>query len=511
MREVLDDLTSRFPALRAQIFEDGDDRAVRQRLRRGRGRAHARRARDAVADGSTVMLLPAMAGGALSTRSRTSPARPRRQHAARRAAAALAEGGRPALREARGAEPDRLDQGPRREGDDRGRRGLRRARARAASCSSRRAATPASRSRWSRSSRATRSPCVMPENATEERGGCCGSTARRSSTRRARRARTAPCALALELAERDPRYFMPFQYANAANPRAHYEGTGAEIAEALDRVDVLVAGLGTGGTLMGAGARLREAFPDIVVAAAEPLPGDPVMGLRSLEDGYMPPILDVSKLDRKMLVSNDESVARPARAARQRGDLRRRLVRRGRPRRAQARRRARRGRRRLRARRRRLEVPLGRVLGRRRRRARDGARLWWWSPTAVRVELARARARRGAERVRAGCVVLRDGRAERYVRGRNAAASPYRFELRSTPRRGSSRTRATSSRSSTRTCRLAAAPVAHRRREHRPLGRQALPDPVAAQRRAGRWRIVDGKIERGAAHELSGSARQVAT
>jgi cysteine synthase B len=101
---------------------------------------------------------------------------------------------------------------------------------------------------------------------------------------------------------------MPFQYANEANPRAHYEGTGAEIAESLDRVDVLVAGLGTGGTLMGAGARLRESFPDVVVAAAEPLPGDPVMGLRSLEDGYVPPILDVSKLDRKLLVSNEESV-----------------------------------------------------------------------------------------------------------------------------------------------------------------------------------------------------------
>jgi cysteine synthase B len=101
---------------------------------------------------------------------------------------------------------------------------------------------------------------------------------------------------------------MPFQYGNEANPRAHYEGTGAEIAEALDRVDVLVAGLGTGGTLMGTGERLRESFPDLLVAAAEPLPGDPVMGLRSLEEGYTPPILDVSKLDRKVLVSNAESV-----------------------------------------------------------------------------------------------------------------------------------------------------------------------------------------------------------
>src|SRR5213596_2273820 len=101
---------------------------------------------------------------------------------------------------------------------------------------------------------------------------------------------------------------MLFQYGNEANSAAHYYGTGAEIAAALDHVDVFVAGLGTGGTLMGAGARLREAFPDLVVAAAEPQPGDLVMGLRSLEDGYVPPILDVTKLDRKVLVSNAESI-----------------------------------------------------------------------------------------------------------------------------------------------------------------------------------------------------------
>jgi cysteine synthase len=150
--------------------------------------------------------------------------------------------------------------------------------------------------------------CVMPENATEERvrllrlyGAEIVSTPGEEGSNGAVRR-------ALELAEQEPRYFMPFQYANEANPRAHYEGTGAEIAEALDRVDVLVAGLGTGGTLMGAGERLRESFPDVVVAAAEPLPGDPVMGLRSLEEGYVPPVLDVAKLDRKVLVSNEESI-----------------------------------------------------------------------------------------------------------------------------------------------------------------------------------------------------------
>jgi cysteine synthase len=111
------------------------------------------------------------------------------------------------------------------------------------------------------------------------------------------------------MAAAEPRYVMLFQYANEANPRAHYDGTGAEIVRDLPRVDALVAGLGTGGTLMGTGARLREAFPDVAVVAAEPHPGDLVMGLRSLEEGYVPPILDVSKLDRKLLVSNAESVA----------------------------------------------------------------------------------------------------------------------------------------------------------------------------------------------------------
>jgi [CysO sulfur-carrier protein]-thiocarboxylate-dependent cysteine synthase len=151
--------------------------------------------------------------------------------------------------------------------------------------------------------------CVMPENATEERKRLLALYGAERVFSPGTEGSNGAVRLALELAERDPSFFMPFQYANEANPRAHYEGTGAEIAEALDRVDVLVAGLGTGGTLMGTGDRLRESFPDLVVAAAEPVPGDPVMGLRSLEDGYVPPILDLEKIDRKLLVSNEESVA----------------------------------------------------------------------------------------------------------------------------------------------------------------------------------------------------------
>jgi cysteine synthase B len=151
--------------------------------------------------------------------------------------------------------------------------------------------------------------CVMPENVTEERRRLLGLYGAEIVESPGSEGSNGAVRLAQELAAKEPRYFMPFQYGNPANPRAHYDGTGAEIAEALERVDVLVAGLGTGGTLMGAGARLRESFPDVVVAAAEPLPGDPVMGLRSLDDGYVPPILDVSKLDRKLLVTNAEAVA----------------------------------------------------------------------------------------------------------------------------------------------------------------------------------------------------------
>jgi cysteine synthase len=151
--------------------------------------------------------------------------------------------------------------------------------------------------------------CVMPANATPERRLLLELYGAKIVDSPPDEGSNGAVRVAQELAGSEDRYVMLFQYANEANPRAHYEGTGAEIVRDLPQVDAVVAGLGTGGTLMGTGARLREANPDVVVAAAEPLPGDPVMGLRSLEDGYVPPILDVSKLDRKLLVSNAESVA----------------------------------------------------------------------------------------------------------------------------------------------------------------------------------------------------------
>jgi [CysO sulfur-carrier protein]-thiocarboxylate-dependent cysteine synthase len=151
--------------------------------------------------------------------------------------------------------------------------------------------------------------CVMPSNATPERRALLelyGATIIESP---GELGSNGAVRMAQEIAEGDDRYVMLFQYGNEANPLAHYEGTGAEIARDLPRLDAFVAGLGTGGTLMGTGRRLREAFPEVQIVAAEPLPGDPVMGLRSLEDGYVPPILDVSQLDRKLLVSNAESAA----------------------------------------------------------------------------------------------------------------------------------------------------------------------------------------------------------
>jgi len=157
--------------------------------------------------------------------------------------------------------------------------------------------------------RGLRLTCVLPSNATPERKALLALYGANIVESPGELGSNGAVRMAQEIAASDPRFTMLFQYENEANPRAHYEGTGAEIARDLDGVDALVAGLGTGGTLMGTGARLREAFPGVQVVAAEPLPGDPVMGLRSLEDGYVPPVLDISKLDRKLLVSNGEAAA----------------------------------------------------------------------------------------------------------------------------------------------------------------------------------------------------------
>ena len=107
---------------------------------------------------------------------------------------------------------------------------------------------------------------------------------------------------------RDDRYVMPFQYGNPANPLAHYEGTAQEILDDLPQLTHFVAGLGTGGTLTGCGRRLHEHDPSIQVVAAEPELGDLVYGLRSLDEGFVPPIFDPSVVDRKFLVNSADSL-----------------------------------------------------------------------------------------------------------------------------------------------------------------------------------------------------------
>jgi cysteine synthase B len=116
--------------------------------------------------------------------------------------------------------------------------------------------------------------------------------------------------LAQELASKDDRIVMLYQYGNEANPRAHYEGTAVEIIKDLPDLDVFVAGLGTGGTLTGNARRLKEYNPEIKIVAAEPLQGDGVQGLRSLEDGFVPPVLDQSLLDTRILVSGRDAIRR---------------------------------------------------------------------------------------------------------------------------------------------------------------------------------------------------------
>src|SRR6187399_3199520 len=115
-------------------------------------------------------------------------------------------------------------------------------------------------------------------------------------------------AKAKELAASDPRYVMPYQYGNLANPLAHYETTGPEILADCPEIDVFVAGLGTSGTLMGVSRYLRENKPGVRVVAAEPLPGEGVQGLRSLDEGFIPEVLDPDLLDAKYLVSNIDAL-----------------------------------------------------------------------------------------------------------------------------------------------------------------------------------------------------------
>jgi [CysO sulfur-carrier protein]-thiocarboxylate-dependent cysteine synthase len=149
---------------------------------------------------------------------------------------------------------------------------------------------------------------VMPDNVTEERTQLLRMYGAEIVYSPGEQGSNGAVALALEMAEADSSYYMPYQYGNQANPDAHYSGTAVEILEELDEVAAFVAGLGTGGTLMGCGRRLKEENDETWIVAAEPLQGELVQGLRSLEDGFIPPIIDLSLLDKKIFVSNRDAV-----------------------------------------------------------------------------------------------------------------------------------------------------------------------------------------------------------
>jgi cysteine synthase B len=150
---------------------------------------------------------------------------------------------------------------------------------------------------------------VMPDNVTQERTQLLKMYGAEIVYSDGSKGSNGAVELALEMAAADSSYYMPYQYGNEANPLAHYNGTALEILEELDEISAFVAGLGTGGTLMGNGRRFKEELGDACkIVAAEPMQGEPVQGLRSLDDGFIPPIIDLSVLDRKIFVTNRDAI-----------------------------------------------------------------------------------------------------------------------------------------------------------------------------------------------------------
>ena len=213
------------------------------------------------------------------------------------------------LRQARDAQPDRLGQGPRREVPDRGPRVARpAARADSIILEPTSGNTGIALAMIGRR-KGYRVALVMPDNVTNERRQMAALFGAEVIDSPGALGSNGAIALAKHLVSKDERFVMPYQYGNPANPLAHYETTGPEILADCPEIDVFVAGLGTAGTLMGVSRYLREHKPGVRVVAAEPLPGELVQGLRSLEDGFIPEILDPSLIDAKYLVSNRDAIA----------------------------------------------------------------------------------------------------------------------------------------------------------------------------------------------------------
>ena len=158
-------------------------------------------------------------------------------------------------------------------------------------------------------SRGYKLTCVMPENTSSERRTLLELYGADIVFSPANEGSNGAVRLAKEMAADDEDFYMPFQYGNQANVRAHYETTGPEIISDLPDVGAVVAGLGTGGTLTGVGRRLKEHNPAIKIIAAEPEYGDLVYGLRNLDEGFVPPIFDPSLLDGRIKVDSQRSLA----------------------------------------------------------------------------------------------------------------------------------------------------------------------------------------------------------
>ena len=324
--EALDDLFGKHPALRDRVTEEGELSAASSTstsTTATSATATGWRPRSAPTTRSSscppwpegrARPMPTTVGAAPDLRGR------HRQHADGRAAAPGAARRRAAVRQAGGQQPDRQRQGPRRAGDDRVRpspigslqpgpddpRAVERQHRDQPGDDRRRG--------W-----AIRSGSSCPTTRPREREQLLRLFGAEIVFSPGAEGSNGAIRLAQSLAEADPSLFMPYQYGNEANPRAHEETTGPEILAQVPDVDVFVAGLGTGGTLTGVGRYLKRVRPGVRIVAAEPLPGEQVQGLRSLEEGFVPPVLDESVLDDKVLVSNRDAVIGLRRLLREEG------------------------------------------------------------------------------------------------------------------------------------------------------------------------------------------------
>ena len=374
-----------------------------------------------------------------------------RPHAADRAQAPVAQAGRAHLGQARVAQPDRLGQGPRRPGADRGRRGEGPIRPGQTILEPTSGNTGISLAMIC-ARKGYPLKVVMPDNVTPERTAAAADVRRRDRLlARAPRAPTAPSSWRSRWPQPTPPTTCPTSTGTRPTRSRTTTARRSRSSRSSTRSRAFVAGLGTGGTLMGNGRRLKEELGDACkIVAAEPMQGEPVQGLRSLDDGFIPPIIDLVAARPQDLRHQPRRDRLDAQAARRGGPLRRRLDRGDRPRRGADRRRARRGQRRLHRRRRRLEVPL---VGHLHAAARGGRepRLHRLVVDSPRRPPARRGALRHEEIVRiprtlydadrrrtrsptrptsaAGLSRARGGEAVRVIRCANTAASPLRYEI----------------------------------------------------------------------------------